>query len=576
MATSLRTYYLVIILLILMLSSCQASTEIISNAENFRESSTPFFPELSTSVPGSEIIEVNTSKPYWIDPSLPENVRAEMVIPDEILFSDEKDLSNIHIEIGQGDIVGEWVYALVAPFPTIIDRVSFSELAQVWEGKSVESFGDEPLLLSAETLAVFSKFWGAPARGAVESMAAKELLDEAWARESAWAIVPFEALSPRWKVLAVDGQSPIWKDFDAEDYALTIPIGISGDGELALFSNRYEEKMTTLVTTGVTALVRATAWDLERKGLTYAAEVIGPLLREADILHISNEVPFAEDCPPPNPGQRSLIFCSDARYIELLEDIGTDIVELTGDHFNDWTREAMLFTLELYQERGWPYYGGGANLDEGLQALELEHNGNKIAFIGCNGKGGGYASADVDYPGAVECDYEWLDEEIARLSGAGTIVIATFQHDEVYTYVPQPGLMRDFQRAAKAGASIVSGSQAHQAHGMQFYDEDSFIMYGLGNLFFDQIVISQDTSQALIGRHVIYDGRYISSEIFTTVFIDYAKSISFNFSLGRNLAIHRGVLKWLYHSRQCSSHCRCRRVNGASHCFFHSSHGRPN
>ena len=138
---------------------------------------------------------------------------------------------------------------------------------------------------------------------------------------------------------------------------MTIPIGISGDGDIALFSNRDEQKMTTLVTTGVTALVRATAWDLERKGLTYAAEVIGPLLRGADLLHISNEVPFAEDCPPPNPGQRNLIFCSDARYIALLEDIGTDVVELTGDHFNDWSRDAMLFTLELYQERGWPYYG---------------------------------------------------------------------------------------------------------------------------------------------------------------------------------------------------------------------------
>ena len=525
MATSLRKYLLGIVIFFLAISACQASVSTNGEAENVRESSTPFFPELATSFPTTESSDENLALQYWIDPAIPEDVKIEMGLPEAALFTDESDMADIHIEIGQGQMVGEWVYALVVPFPTIIDRIAIIDLEQAWAGQSHEAFEDAPILMSTETLAMLSKQWGRPASGAVEVLAAEEILDEAWKREVAWAVVPFEALSPRWKVLAVEGQSPIWRDFEAGDYALTITIGISGDIDLAAFSNRHAEKMTTIVITGVTALVRATAWDMERKGLTYAAEEIGPLLREADITHISNEVPFAVDCPPPNPGQRSLIFCSDARYIELLEDIGTDVVELTGDHFNDWSKEAMLFTLELYQERDWPYYGGGANLEEGLKALKLEHNGNLIAFIGCNGKGGGYASADVDYPGAVECDYEWLDEEIARLSKAGYIVIATFQHDEVYTYIPQPGLMRDFQRAAKAGASIVSGSQAHQAHGMQFYDEDSFIMYGLGNLFFDQIVISQDTSQAMIARHVIYDGRYISSEIFTTIFIDYAKSI---------------------------------------------------
>jgi poly-gamma-glutamate synthesis protein (capsule biosynthesis protein) len=465
--------------------------------------------------------------PYlWFSPDLPNGFRQIYLNQVEARSSASMNGADANVVISdEGRVVGHWVYALVAPFPTLVDEVTLEEIERVWRGLSVGPFGG-PILLSPETLAIFEAWWGESARGRVEVMEEADLLDAAWASQPSWAIIPFEELAPRWKVLSVEGHSPLWKDFDPDAYALSVPIALSEAiewAELPIISNRDTDALTTVVTTGVTALVRATAWEMERQGITYPAEDIGDLLREADVTHISNEVPFTHDCPPPNPAQRSLIFCSDAAYIELLEDVGTDVVELTGDHFNDWTEDAMLFTLDLYDERGWQYYGGGANIEEAKKSLLMEHNGNLIAFVGCNGKGGGYATADVDYPGAVECDYDFLSEEIASLVEQGYLVIATFQHNEVYTFVPQPGLIRDFGKLARAGATIVSGSQAHHAHGVEFEDDDTLIMYGLGNLFFDQIVISEETSQALIARHVFYEGRYLSTELFTTYFVDYAK-----------------------------------------------------
>ena len=56
-----------------------------------------------------------------------------------------------------------------------------------------------------------------------------ELLEGAWAEEPTLALVPFEALDPRWKVLEVDGQSPIRTDFDPELYPLIVPYGLSGE-----------------------------------------------------------------------------------------------------------------------------------------------------------------------------------------------------------------------------------------------------------------------------------------------------------------------------------------------------------
>ena len=87
--------------------------------------------------------------------------------------------------------------------------------------------------------------------------------------------------------------------------------------------------------TGVTALVRATAWTMERKGVLYPGEAIRDTLREADIAHISNEIPFSTGCPDPRPDQAALVFCSDPKYFDLLLDVGTDVIELTGNHFAD-------------------------------------------------------------------------------------------------------------------------------------------------------------------------------------------------------------------------------------------------
>ncbi|MGW8250716.1 MAG: CapA family protein, partial [Anaerolineales bacterium] len=201
----------------------------------------------------------------------------------------------------------------------------------------------------------------------------------------------------------------------------------------------------------------------------------------------------------------------------------TDVVELTGDHFGDWGSDAMRYTLDLYRQNDMPYYGGGYDLEDARKPLLIEHNGNRLAFIGCNSKEPGYGTARQDNPGAVHCDFDWLTAEIARLRSDGYLPIVTFQDTEYYSYIPQPKLIRDFHPAADAGAVIVSGSQAHQPHGMEFY-QGAFIHYGLGNLFFDQYHMGLPTGQGFIDRHVFYDGRYISTELLGIRFVDFARS----------------------------------------------------
>jgi len=418
----------------------------------------------------------------------------------------------------------QWVYALVAPFPTVTDDVTSDELHHLWTS------GGAPLLMAESTLNAFTAIWGEPTSGSVRSVDAGQLQDVAWS-ESAWAIVPFESLDPKWKVLTVNGQSPIHKGFDVTSYPLVIdftlqPAGIV-DTSLWALSNYDPDKLTTIIMTGVTALVRATAVTMELKGSTYPGEKMRDIFREADIMHVSNEIPFFTGCPYPKPDARALVFCSDPKYMDLIKDVGTDVIELTGNHFADYGPFAMYETLDMYKAANIPYFGGGRDLQDSLKPALFEINGSKIAFIGCNKPDVGRFPTATDYqPGAAPCDFDYLPQKINSLKAEGYIVISTFQWNESYDYNPNPQQVKDFRLMADSGASIVSGSQAHYAQTMEFYD-GAFIHYGLGNLFFDQMG-DQDwmppgIRRLFFDRYVIYDGKLISIELITAMLEDYAR-----------------------------------------------------
>jgi len=460
---------------------------------------------------------------------VPDDLRAVIQTWDIPLVKDAA-LATQKLDISDSGAL--WIYALVAPFPTVTDGVTYEDVSSAW--KSASSSGPmvgHDLLMAESTLEAFTALWGEPASGAVRVVSSDQLLDAAWKDLSSWAIIPFEEIQPKWKVLSVNGESPLHKDFNADAYPLKINFGLTDPEEFALpESNRDPSKLATVVLTGVTALVRATAFTMETKGVTRPGELIYDWLHNADVTHVSNEVPFDPNCPFPEPGHKNFILCSDPKYLELLQYVGTDVVELTGDHFADRGTQAMLDTLEIYKKNNLPYYGGGANETEARKPLLMEVNGNKIAFMGCNGKISYLFVKATDYaPGAANCDYKFFTQQVKDVAAQGYMVIFTFQHEECYHYGPCYQHETGFHAVADAGATIVSGSQAHFPHLMEFRG-DSFIHFGLGNLFFDQMTyelpdgnVIDGTRREFIDRHVFYDGKYLGVELLTAMLEDFSR-----------------------------------------------------
>ncbi len=420
--------------------------------------------------------------------------------------------------------VADWVYVVAAPFATFQDNVALVDVQAAWQAGA--------LVLEAETNHVLTVWWGAPEKAST-LVPSDTLVDTLWERQTAYdipvmTILPFHRLEPRLKVLRLDGAAPIDRAFDAATYPLTIPFGLTGEAAADVqaawpgpTTNRDDGRLTTVVMTGPAGMRRAVADRMDRYGIQYPGEETGPILQAADIAHMSNENAFATDCPPADPFDSDNV-CNRDEYFELMTWMGIDVNELTGNHLNDWGTGALRHTLDMYEANGIQWFGGGRDLADASRPLILEHNGNHIAFVGCNPVGPAYGWATAHQPGALPCDdYADIHAHIRQLAAEGYLVIATLQYLEDYQYAVLDEQRRVFQGLAAAGATAVSGSHAHHPQGFAFH-EGAFIHYGLGNLLADQMW-SLGSRQTFLDVYTFYDGRLLNVDLWTGLNEDYAR-----------------------------------------------------
>jgi poly-gamma-glutamate synthesis protein (capsule biosynthesis protein) len=499
---------------------------------------------LPTPTPAPAQQEMSGPLTVAVDPALPVEFAAPLRAALAALGEVEAANGRFPVQLVEGDAgatvrlgapgfpgapVAERFFAAVVPFDTVQDDITLAELRRRWQAGS-------PAVLTTDAGArLLPALLGPGAPGVVDAAALIERLE---ADRSTVGLIPFDALDPRFKVLTMDGINLLDNRLDPATYPLAVQVKVDGAGAALLAprlagavqpaTNRDPARLTTLVMTGVTAMSRATAAAMERYGYAWPAEMIGATLAAADITHISNEVPFLDDCAVNNTVD-NLILCSNTTYWAALEAVGTDVVGLSGNHVNDFGRDGARRSLQWYKDNAIPIYGSGFTVDEACAPLLWEHNGNRFAFIAALAFGPQTAWVTESEPGA--CSYyehrERILETVRALAAEGRLVAAELQFEEAYQAHPLPDQVAEFRALREAGAQIVTGVQSHVPQAQEPYGAfdtggPGTISYGLGNLFFDQMW-SWETRTELMARHTVYEGRVLSTEILTAVLEDYAQ-----------------------------------------------------
>ncbi len=341
------------------------------------------------------------------------------------------------------------------------------------------------------------------------------------------ALIPAHRLNSRLKLLQLNG------DYYLDSFtsgALFRQAVFEGDdagvfADLKLNNLPGKDRVLSFKQTGVTALTRAMMVRLRSvPDATYFSEKIGDFLAAADITHVSNEVSFMPNC-----ALHEIRFCAPPEMIEVLKSSGVDVVELTGNHNNDYGAEYNAASIELYHSLGWNTFGGGLNAVEAAKPFVAQQKGSSLTLLGYNyadGPGSG-ALAGPDSAGANGFNLEQVKTDIEAAKAGNSFVIVDIQFYECYAYpagyveypqcdAPIPNQAEVFRQVIDMGADMVVGTSAHQPQTYELYNGKP-IYYGLGNMYFDQVQWP-GTERGIILTHYFVDSMLVQTRLTPTVY----------------------------------------------------------
>ena len=292
-----------------------------------------------------------------------------------------------------------------------------------------------------------------------------------------------------------------------------------------LFSKNQPEQLVSFAETGVTALSRRLTLKLNQvNNGSYFADYLSDFLKTKTFTHISNEVSFKENC---SGGYQTMVLCADWRTLDTISAIGTDIVELTGNHNNDAGTDNNLKTIAKYHELGLKTVGGGENLEKAKQPLDLNQSIRLLAYNHSTSSVANGQIATATTPGANPYSEDQVKLDLTAAKSEGKFTIVNIQYFECSAYPNQPvaypicdqpiqNQKEFFRHLIDLGADMIVGTSAHQPQTYELYNQKP-IYYGLGNLFFDQIYWP-DTTRSLILTHYFKNNKLLQTRISPTIY----------------------------------------------------------
>jgi poly-gamma-glutamate synthesis protein (capsule biosynthesis protein) len=223
-----------------------------------------------------------------------------------------------------------------------------------------------------------------------------------------------------------------------------------------------------------------------------------PILAEHDLRFCVLEGPVS-DRGEPWPGKMS-VHRSGASTMAAVKKARFDIVTLANNHILDLQRDAFLDTLELLDEHGIKYVGGGKDITSARKPVIIEKKGCRIAFLGYASfyprgfqatetrPGIAQVRADPLYP-PPHMDEEDLEHVLSNIRDtkeqADVVVVAYhwgISHTRTLTAY-QKALGR---QSIDAGADLVLGGHPHILQGIELY-KGKVICYSFGNFVFEWV-----------------------------------------------------------------------------------------
>ncbi len=203
----------------------------------------------------------------------------------------------------------------------------------------------------------------------------------------------------------------------------------------------------------------------------------------ADWFMVNQEFPFS------NRGEaaedKQFTFRLPPSRVNILQEMGVDMVTLANNHALDFGVEALLDTCATLDDAGILRVGAGADLEEAKRLQTVELQGKTIGFLGATRVIPVYEwNAGASTPGMFTTyDPSLLLQEIQAAKKICDYVVVY-----VHWGVEKSTIPEDYQRTMgrqyiDAGADLVIGAHPHVLQEIEYY-QGKPIVYSLGNFVF--------------------------------------------------------------------------------------------
>ena len=249
-----------------------------------------------------------------------------------------------------------------------------------------------------------------------------------------------------------------------------------------------ENGPTTIVFAGDVLLASTMEQYYDTEGVNglLSEELLAEMVN-ADICMVNNEFQFSNRGTPMEDKQ--FTFQTDPEHVQILLDMGVDIVTLANNHTIDFGLEALEDTFATLEDAGILYAGAGDTKARAEELQIIEANGKKFGFLAAT-RVIPVSEWNVEYrqPGL----FATYDD--TRL--VACIKAAKEECDFLTVYVhwgiEREAYPQDYQTTlAKhyfaAGADLVIGAHPHVLQGIEFMDGKP-VFYSLGNYIFNPTI----------------------------------------------------------------------------------------
>lgn len=247
-----------------------------------------------------------------------------------------------------------------------------------------------------------------------------------------------------------------------------------------------DDGVTTIVFAGDVLIAEAMEQYYDTEGVTrLVSEELLKEMQEADICMVNNEFQFSNRGAPMEDKQ--FTFQTDPKYVQILKDMGVDIVSLANNHTIDFGLEALEDTFATLEGADILYAGAGMTKERAKELQIIETDGRKIGFLAAT-RVIPVAEWNVDLrePGLFATYDDTRLVECIKQAQEECDFLAVYVH----WGIEREALPQDYQtviarHCIEAGADVIIGAHPHVLQGIEFI-EDKPVFYSLGNYVFAQ------------------------------------------------------------------------------------------